>query len=193
MSNAIAVKAIQAACVALSEKNLAASAEIIQRQYPHKKPLNRRKTFTKTEQLKIFLRDGFIDRYSGDKLIFPGVLHILANLLPAAFPYQKNWKTAECHQAWWNLYPSIDHIKPLAFGGTNDTENLLCTSMKRNLAKSTSTPEEIGWEIFPAGDLELWDGLLSWFTSYVGENPELLRDNDIKTWYEVIPEGMKNF
>ena len=177
--------AINEVCQALSIGDIEKGREIIQKKYPHKKPLKARKSFTPKEQLKIFLRDGFIDRYSGNKLIFPGVLCILSHLLPDVFPYQTNWKTDECHQAWWNLFPSIDHIVPLAFGGTNDEGNLVCTSMKRNLAKSTSTLEEIGWKIYPAGNLNDWDGLFYWFMNYVEKNPELLQNNDIKKWYKV--------
>ena len=189
--NEIATNAIQEVCTALSEKNIIKGKEIIQSQYPHKKPLKTRKSFTKKAQVEIFIRDGFIDRYSGDKLIFPGVLCILSAMLPDVFPYQTNWKTDECHQAWWNLFPSIDHVIPLAFGGTNEKENLVCTSMKRNMAKSTSTLEEIGWKIFPEGNLEDWDGMLDWFISYVNENPEILQNNDVKNWYKAIPENMK--
>ena len=180
----VGVLAINKVCNALLANDFEKCREIIKNEYPHKKPLKSRKSFTKKEQIKIFIRDGFIDRYSGDKLIFPGVLCVLSHLLPDVFPYQTNWKTDECHQAWWNLFPSIDHIVPLAFGGTNDEENLVCTSMKKNLAKSTSTLEEIGWEIYPAGNLQDWDGLFSWFMNYVEKNPELLQNNDIKNWYK---------
>ena len=180
----VGVLAINKVCNALSANDFENGREIIKNEYPHKKPLKTRKSFTKKEQIKIFLRDGFIDRYSGDKLIFPGVLCVLSHLLPDVFPYQTNWKTDECHQAWWNLFPSIDHIVPIAFGGTNDEENLVCTSMKKNLAKSTSTLEEIGWKIYPAGNLQDWDGLFSWFMNYVEKNPELLQNNDIKNWYK---------
>ena len=114
--NKIAVDAITEVCSALTKKDFSKAEEIIQKKYPHEKPLKARKSFTKKEQIEIFIRDGFIDRYSGDKLLFPGVLCILSHLLPNVFPYQTNWKTDECHQAWWNLFPSIDHIVPLAFG-----------------------------------------------------------------------------
>lgn len=189
--NAVAIDAIKNACVALSEKNISKGRDIIQSQYPHKKPLKIRKSFTKKEQTEIFIRDGFIDRYSGDKLIFPGVLCILSEILPDVFPYQTNWKAEECHQAWYNLFPSIDHIIPLAFGGTNEKENLVCTSMKRNMAKSTSSLEEIGWKIFPAGNLSDWDGMLFWFIDYVNNNPEILQNDNVKNWYKAIPENMK--
>ncbi len=66
-----------------------------------------------------------------------------------------------------------------------DEDNLVCTSMKRNLAKSTSSLKEIGWTIFPPGKLEDWDGLLSWFMKYIPRHQELLENNDIRRWYEI--------
>ena len=93
------VRAIAETCVALSEGNFDKGREIISEKYPHKKPLKPRKSFTKKEQLKIFLRDGFIDRYSGDPLIFPGVLCILSCLVSDVFPYHAHGNMAKCHQA----------------------------------------------------------------------------------------------
>jgi hypothetical protein len=182
--NEVGIDAICEACVALSDGDIEKSREIIGTKYPHQKPLKQRKSFTKKEQLTIFMRDGFIDRYSGGRLIFPGVLSILSDILPDVFPVHENWKTDQCHQAWWDLFPSIDHIVPLAFGGTNDEDNLVCTSMKRNMAKATSSIEEIGWKIYPAGKLSEWDGMLLWFWEYCRRNPEALDNSYTRGWYE---------
>ena len=76
--NEVGITVISEVWNALLEDNLGKGQETIQNKYPHKKPLKTRKSFTKKEQLAIFMRDGFIDRYSGDKLIFPGVLCILS-------------------------------------------------------------------------------------------------------------------
>ena len=186
IANERAVDALAETCAALSVGDVAKAGEVIRTKYPHVKPLKKRKTFTKREQIALFMRDGFIDRYSGDRLIFPGVLYVLSKTLPEVFPYHPNGKTDECHQAWWDLVPAIDHIVPLAFGGTNDDDNLLCTSGKRNMAKSTSTLEQIGWSIHPPGKLEDWDGLTAWFMNYVGENPALLLNNDVNNWYRAL-------
>ena len=183
--NDAGVGAICEACAALSNGDVDKGKEIIRTKYPHQKLLKQRKSFTKKEQLSIFMRDGFIDKYSGGRLIFPGVLAILSEIMPDVFPVHENWKTDQCHQAWWDLFPSIDHIVPLAFGGTNNAENLVCTSMKRNMAKATSSLEEIGWELCPAGKLDEWDGLLSWFTRYVKMHPETLDNLYIRGWYEI--------
>lgn len=188
-ANERAVDAVAETCAALTAGDATQAAEVIRTKYPHVKPLKKRKTFTRREQIALFMRDGFIDRYSGERLIFPGVLCVLSATLPEVFPCQANWKTDETHQAWWDLFPSIDHIAPLAFGGTNDDDNLVCTSMKRNMAKSTSTLEQIGWTIHPPGKLADWDGLSAWFINYVDDNPSLLLNNDINNWYRAL----KNF
>ncbi len=188
-ANERAVDAVIETCAALTGGDVAQAAEVIRTKYPHAKPLKKRKTFTRKEQIALFMRDGFIDRYSGERLIFPGVLCILSATLPEVFPCHANWKTDETHQAWWDLFPSIDHIVPLAFGGTNDDDNLVCTSMKRNMAKSTSALEQIGWTVHPPGKLEDWDGLTAWFMNYVGSHPALLLNNDVNDWYRAL----KNF
>ncbi len=182
--NEVGIDAICEACTALSDGDIEKGREIIGTKYPHQKPLKQRKSFTKKEQLTIFMRDGFIDRYSGGRLIFPGVLSILSDTLPDVFPVHENWKTDQCHQAWWDLFPSIDHIVPLAFGGTNGEDNLVCTSMKRNMAKATSSLEEIGWTIHPAGKLSEWDGMLLWFWEYCRRYSDALDNSYTRGWYE---------
>ncbi len=181
--NDVGIDAICEACTALLDEDIDRGKEIIRTKYPHQKPMKQRKSFTKKEQLTIFMRDGFIDRYSGGRLIFPGVLAILSSTMPDVFPVHDNWKTDQCHQAWWDLFPSIDHIVPLAFGGTNDEDNLVCTSMKRNMAKATSSLEEIGWELHPAGKLHEWDGLLLWFLQYVQMHPKALDNSYTCGWH----------
>jgi hypothetical protein len=88
----------------------------------------------------VFLRDGFIDRYAGDKLLFPGIFRILKLELPHAFPYYLKWKMNETHIVYWELFPTIDHIFPIARGGQD-------LSMLRNSAISNWTLEEMGWPL----------------------------------------------
>ena len=59
--------------------------------------------------------------------------------------------------------PTIDHIIPVAKGGTNDEDNLVTTSMLKNSAKSLHSLSELGWRLYPEGDLKEWDGLTKWF------------------------------
>ncbi|WP_196590625.1 HNH endonuclease domain-containing protein [Pectinatus frisingensis] len=142
--------------------------------------------------LQIFVRDGFIDRYTGNKLIFPGTLRILSELMPQEFPYHLNWKMDACHIAWWQLSPTIDHILPIARGGNNEPDNLVCTSMLKNKTKDNFLLDELGWNLFPAGDFEKWDGLINWFIKYVENNRSILNCNYIANWYKPVKHVLNN-
>ena len=103
---------ITLACEALSKGQLEESKKIIKENYPFDMVETKKWNFSKTKLLQVFIRDGFIDRYSGEKLIFPGALRVLSELIPKEFPYQEHWKMSECHIAWWQLFPTIDHKVP---------------------------------------------------------------------------------
>jgi len=36
--------------------------------------------------LRVFMRDGFIDRYSGERLVFPGIMRALSFYMPGEIP-----------------------------------------------------------------------------------------------------------
>ncbi len=135
--------------------------------------------------MRIFVRDGFTDRYSGAPLIFPGTLRALSLLLPTEFPYHRNWRQSETHPAYWELYPTIDHVVPLARGGSDQEENVVTTSMVRNAAKANWLLRELGWpeELEPPRDG--WDGLLPWFLMASEQFPILRDDPSMKGWHKV--------
>jgi len=176
---------IESICSSLSSGNAEKAVEEAKSKYSFNIPERATRKYSEAEAIVIFIRDGFVDRYSGSKLIFPPVLRILSIQLPREFPFHKNWKMSETHPAYWELYPTLDHIIPVARGGQDNKNNLVCTSMLRNSAKSNWTLEELGWHIYPAGDLEEWDGLLSWFISFAKENPSILEDKYIYGWHKV--------
>ena len=93
---------------------------------------------------------------------------------------------SECHIAWWQLFPTVDHIIPIARGGKNESENLVCTSMLRNSAKGNFVLEELNWELFPPGNYSKWDGMTDWFVQYVYINRELLECHYIDEWYKAV-------
>ena len=107
----------------------------------------------------------------------------MSNALPTDFPYHPHWKMDECHVAYWELYPSADHVVPLARGGSDDDTNLVCTSMLSNGAKANWTLEELGWRLLPGGNTQQWDGLTKWFLDYTEEHQEALEDQFVKRWY----------
>lgn len=106
---------------ALGGGDLAAARNILRTEYPFNPVTPESRQYTEVQSLHVFRRDGFIDRYSGQRLVFPGVLRLLSRLLPKEFPYHPNWKMAETHPGFWELFPTIDHVLPIARGGP-DTE-----------------------------------------------------------------------
>jgi hypothetical protein len=154
------------------------------------------RVYTKLECTRIFVRDGFIDRYSGTQLIFPGTIRLLSRLLPAEFPFHPNWKMTETHMVYWELFATIDHLVPIARGGADNEKNWVTTSMLHNSAKSNWTLEELGWRLLPPGDFKQWDGLLRWFLGYIEQKQSHLSDQYIRRWHRaavavqpVIPVG----
>ena len=136
------------------------------------------------QRMKIFARDGFIDRYSGKPLVNPGMLKILSVYYPEDFPYQAHWKMTETHIAYWEYVPTIDHIEPIAAGGADDEHSWVSTSMLNNAIKSNWTLKQLGWELYEPGALNEWDGLSHLFVQLVKHDEKLLEDTYIKTWYK---------
>ena len=167
-------------------------AELINFNYPFKKIEYVKRNYTKADMLSIFVRDGFVDRYTGEKLLFPPVLRILSEIYPDEFPFHPNWKFNECHPAYWDLTPTIDHIIPVVKGGTNNKENLMTTSMKRNSAKSNFTLDELDWNLYPPGKMENWDGKLSWFLKIINDYPHFSEHTYIRQWFVAVKKTICN-
>ncbi len=105
---------IENACRLITAGDLVSASHIISTEYPFCPYQNPGRNYSPTVMTKIFLRDGFIDRYRGAKLVFPPVLRLLSHYLPTEFPYHKNGKMSEGHTAYWELFPTIDHVVPIA-------------------------------------------------------------------------------
>jgi hypothetical protein len=78
-------------CQELQQDNLDMAKQIINEKYPFEKIKRNHRGYSKVRMLQIFIRDGFIDRYSGDRIVFPGTLRILSELMPKEFPYQNEF------------------------------------------------------------------------------------------------------
>ena len=150
-----------------------------------------KRQYTTLQSARLFIYDGFTDRYDGERLIFPGVLRLLSDTFPNEFPYHPNWKTGACHQCYWVLFPTVDHIEPVTDGGADAPGNWVTTSMLNNLIKSNTPLETLGWNIAPRGNFNEWDGLIYWFINYVDENTGLLQITHINNWYKAAIRALK--
>lgn len=165
--------------------NKDAAKEIIFNEYPHEVFAIEKRSYTMAEKMEQFLKDGFIDRYTGKRLLNPGILKVISQYFPDDFPFHPHWKMTQTHIAYWELVPTIDHVYPVAKGGHDNKDNWVTTSMKNNSIKSNYTIDEIGWKIYPKGSLEEWDGLTKLFVELVENNEELQEDAYINKWYNL--------
>src|SRR5436305_1185117 len=124
-------------CAALTDNQLAVATDILQGRYPFVPLANVGRRYTFRQMIAVFTRDGFVDRYSGARLLFPATLRLISKLLPESFPFHRNGRLDVCHFAFWEI-PTIDHFVPVARGGADDESNWITTSMVRNAAKSGS-------------------------------------------------------
>lgn len=178
-------------CDAIDDDNLIEGGVILKTEYPFTPLENVGRHYTALECMQVFARDGFVDRYSGGRLVFPGTLRLISMLLPREFPYHKNWKTDACHFAFYELFPTIDHVIPVSRGGADSEDNRMSTSMIRNAAKSNFTVYELGWRILPAGDINLWDGLTHWFLQQMAVRTELREQGYFRSWYDAAKKVLQ--
>ena len=173
----------------LQLNNKAEASKLIDSSFPFhsssSEPASKKRSYTPKQKLQVFIKDGFVDRYTGVRLIYPSALYALAHELPNSLPY--GGKKVNSHSALFDLFPTIDHITPISKNGKDVEDNWLTTSFSKNLEKSSSTLEELGWELKPAGDMSEWDGLCSWYLEYAKGKSNLenlfMRN---KEWHQAI-------
>ncbi|GCE37832.1 hypothetical protein Rhow_000678 [Rhodococcus wratislaviensis] len=168
---------------AVGKGELDRGRQILRTEYPFTPIAKTARKYTARQCLRIFYRDGFLDRYSGLKLVHPGALRALSVIMPEELPAHPNWAIDQAHFAYWELSPTLDHLMPVARGGADDETNWMSTSMLRNSAKAHWTLDELGWTLSPAGDYKKWDGLAGWFVEYLHAHPELVTDKYLARWF----------
>ena len=186
-------RTIAAVCAELGKGELDRASSLLKRDYPFAPdPIIQRK-YGPLQATSVFVRDGFIDRYTGKRLIFPPVLRVLSAELPTDFPYHANWKTDVTHPAFWEVGATIDHLVPVTRGGADDESNWVTTSMARNSAKLNWTLSELGWTLHSPGNFKEWDGLLGWFLQHTAERPLLVASTSMRQWLSAakasVPAG----
>lgn len=182
---------LASACSLINEKSIEDAAAHLQREYPHAVSSTSRRSWSAAQLTRVFIRDGFTDRYFGQRLVFPGTLRLLSILLPEAFPYHRNWKQSATHPAFYELSPTIDHVIPLARGGKDDESNVVTTSMVRNASKANWLVEELKWPSVRAPVAAGWDGLLSWFVSAWERHVSLQTDPALLLWHRAALQASR--
>ncbi len=173
------------ACLALEAESVDAAKKIIGTSFPFSQYVEKAR-FSEAIQVRIFRRDGFVDRYSGQRVFLPAVLNILSDLMPEEFPYQKNWKYSETHQAYSIFCANIDKVVP--FASSTDEKNFVTTSYSNKSAKANALLKDIGWRLLSLEEIanERWDGMTGWFINYVQEHKNFLDDSTISKWYRAV-------
>ena len=177
-------------CALLADGEVGAAKASLDAHYPRASVSTPRRSWTLKRLMAVFLRDGFTDRYSGVRLVFPGTLRALSILMPNEFPYHPNWKHSATHPAFWEMYPTIDHVVPVARGGADDESNAVTTSMLRNAAKANWLLEELGWPAELEPIARDWDGLLAWFMSSWDRHESLRQDMSLRRWHRAASAAL---
>jgi len=170
-------------CAIVASGDLGRARTQLARDYPLAQSSTRRSSWPLHRQLAVFVRDGFIDRYTGRRLVFPGALRALSVLMPQEFPFHPNWKQTDAQPAFWELSPTIDHVVPVARGGADDESNVVTTSMVRNAAKANWLLNELGWPPPQEVVSDRWDGLIGWFHAMYATSEQLKANQTLQRWY----------
>ena len=199
MSNA---EILQEATKLIANDNLQVASILVKTEYPFEKyvkPVSsdrksstrikivseaEQRKYTQKQALELFIADSFIDRYSGEKLVLPSALYALSTIIPDAFPCGN--KRSSTHQAFWDLFPSLDHIEPVSGGGKDVDSNWITTSMAMNIRKSNIPLSELGWQIYQRDTSCEWDGLVSWYLEWADENENAQNIRLNKGWHAAI-------
>jgi hypothetical protein len=107
-------------CRAVSTGDMARASSTLRRDYPFAPEAVTQRKYGPAQATRVFARDGFIDRYTGERLVFPPVLRALSLALPEDFPFHPNWKTDVNQPAFWGLGATVDHLVPVTRGGADD-------------------------------------------------------------------------
>lgn len=138
--------------------------------------------YTQKEALQLYIADGFVDRYFGVQLVCPSALYALSKYIPNAFPCGENRATT--HQAFWDLFPSLDHLDPVSLGGADNPRNWVTTSMSLNLKKSNLSLDELGWSLQTPDETSTWDGMMGWYQSLSNNDSNLGNILYNKAWHQ---------
>lgn len=136
-----------------------------------------RKSLRKVEQLAVWNRDSWHCRYCLAPVFFSPALKELDRLSPGHSYYHRNNKSGQMLPLLLWTWASVDHLVPVALGGTNALDNLVtacwrCNLDKRDRAQDQSPQTQ---SIPPQIEALRWDGLFSVYLKLVEKDDEWSR------------------
>lgn len=122
-----------------------------------------RTNLSKSLQLAVWRRDSWHCRYCLVPVFFAPTLQVFEELSPGHSYYHPNGKSGAMLPLLQRRWASVDHIQPVAKGGTDDEANLATACWECNLAKRDTPPERAGPPRAIGNDLVKlgWDGFAS--------------------------------
>src|SRR5688572_2136810 len=109
-------ESVRCICEAIREAGAAAARNPVRERLPFAPPAPASRRASLSYAVRLFTRDVYVDPYTGDRLVVPGVLRLLSALFPDEIPYHPNWKAGLTHPIYWVLQPTIDHVIPIGRG-----------------------------------------------------------------------------
>jgi 5-methylcytosine-specific restriction endonuclease McrA len=122
-------------------------------------PAPDRKSVPNALRVEVFRRDTFTCCYCLSKVIPEPILRLLGRIYPDEFPHHPNWKAGCMHRAIPLLCAEVDHVRPVARGGSNEISNLRTACAPCNTRKADFLLEEIGMTDHTDEISSGWDGL----------------------------------
>jgi 5-methylcytosine-specific restriction endonuclease McrA len=155
-----------------------------------------RPSLSKTLQLSVFCRDGWICRWCNRPVIFAPVMRLIERDVreigkePPLSYYHAHW-TRDGAPLLDELGAVIDHVKALSTGGAHGEENFATACNKCNGRKNSAPLEK--WSRRPQhkpirgkyGEPQRWDGLSALFVILAQRNPVGLTVSE-KAWLKVL-------
>jgi hypothetical protein len=180
----MSVEIIRRACTALARSDEVGAREILRTKLPVSRGATGTRKYSKVEVLRVFRRDHFICRYTGANLVFGGALRLLSEMCPDEFPYESHWQVGKCHQAYWDLAATLDHVEAWSREGADDMSNWVTTSMTNNMRMGNA----VGRQPRKTPAKSNWDGLVPWFAEQADLRPELLgkKTSALSQWRRAV-------
>ena len=145
----------------VNEGRAAGATALLPIAYP-RRDIPKRPTLSRALRCEVFRRDRFYCGYCGGKTILEPLMALIGAIYPDLFPWDAHWRGGITHPAVISRSAVVDHVEPVATGGSSGVENLVTACWPCNAIKADLSLEQLGWELRPVPKNE-WDGLTRFY------------------------------